>query len=186
MYLGNLSSIVSTIDYNNPQIIKHIVKRWGKCIKMQKFMLTHITVGILAVSLLSLSQSACSVFGVYKIDIPQGTPLTREKASEVKIGMTMQQVRYLIGSPAITDTLNPNRWDYVYTYIPGTLAVKAGLKPTSGQHLTVIFDNSGKVIDIKGVDTFPVEQPGLPESQDPSLSKPQPTDYNSGRPHKQA
>ena len=153
---------------------------------MQKFMLTHITVGILAVSLLSLSQSACSVFGVYKIDIPQGTPLTKEKASEVKLGMTMQQVRYLIGTPAITDTLNPNRWDYVYTYVPGTLARNAGLKPESGQHMIVIFDNSGKVIDIQGADTFPSVQPGLPASQDPGLAAPQSTDYTSNRPHKQA
>jgi outer membrane protein assembly factor BamE len=175
---------MSKADNANSPIIKHIVKRWGKCIKMQKFMLTHITVGILAVSLLSLSQSACSMFGVYKIDIPQGTPLTKEKAAQVKMGMTMQQVRYLIGTPAIIDTLNPNRWDYVYTYIPGTLAVDAGLKPENGQHMIVTFDSSGKVNHIQGADSFPSEQPGIPDSQDPGLSN-KLVNFESTVPHRQ-
>ncbi len=137
---------------------------------MQNFMLTRITVGILAVSLLSLSQSACSVFGVYKIDIPQGSPLTQAQIAQVKVGMTTQQVRYVLGTPSITDTLNPNRWDYVYTYIPGTLARNAGLKPASGEHLVIIFDDAGKVVSIEGANTFPVTQPGLPSSKDPILT----------------
>ncbi len=126
------------------------------------------------------------MFSVYKIDIPQGTPLTKEKAEQVKVGMTMQQVRYLIGTPAITDTLNPNRWDYVYTYIPGTLAHNAGLKPESGQHMIITFDDSGKVVNIQGADTFPAAQPGLPMSQDPGLSGTPSAEFSSPRPHKQA
>jgi outer membrane protein assembly factor BamE len=137
---------------------------------MQKFMLTRITVGILAVSLLGLSQSACTVFGAYKIDIPQGTPLTKEQASQIKIGMTMQQVRYLIGTPTVIDTLNANRWDYLYTYIPGTVARRAGLKAENGQHMIILFDGSGKVMSVVGADTFPTEQPGLPSNQNTKSS----------------
>lgn len=132
---------------------------------MQKFMLTHMTVGILAVSLMSLSQSGCSAFAVYKIDIPQGTPLTQSQIAQVKIGMTMQQVRYLLGTPAVTNTLNANRWDYVYNYTPGTLAREAGLKSEKGQHMVVIFDDAGRVSSMTGADTFPVTQPGLPSSK---------------------
>lgn len=132
---------------------------------MQKFMLTHITVGILAVSLLSLSQSGCSAFTVYKIDIPQGTPLTQAQIAQVKIGMTTQQVRYLLGTPAVTDTLHANRWDYVYNYIPGTLARNAGLKAENGQHLVIVFDDAGRVSSMTGAETFPVTQPGLPNKK---------------------
>ena len=132
---------------------------------MQKFMLTHITVGILAVSLLGLSQSGCSAFRVYKIDIPQGTPLTQAQITQVKVGMTMQQVRYLLGTPAVTDTLNANRWDYVYDYTPGTLARNAGLKSAHGQHMFVIFDDAGRVASITGAETFPATQPGLPNNK---------------------
>jgi outer membrane protein assembly factor BamE len=86
--------------------------------------------------------------------------------------MTAQQVRYVLGSPAITDTLNPNRWDYIYNYIPGTNARRAHLKATSGQHLRVYFDDQGIVTKVEGQETIPNSQPGLPASQDPTLSAP--------------
>lgn len=152
---------------------------------MQKFMLTRITAGILTVSLFGLSQSACTVFSAYKIDIPQGTPLTKQQASQIKIGMPMQQVRYLIGTPTAIDTLNANRWDYIYTYIPGTLARKIGLKSESGQHMIITFDESGKVMSVIGADTFPTEQPGLPSSADPKSSQSESLDFQPTRPRKQ-
>lgn len=120
----------------------------------------------------STLMSGCSVLGVYKVDIPQGTPLTRTQASQIKVGMTQQQVRFLLGSPAITDTLNPNRWDYLYHYTPGTYARKAKLPATSGQHLRVYFDNQGLVSRIEGLDTLPEKQPGLPQSRDAILTAP--------------
>jgi outer membrane protein assembly factor BamE len=120
----------------------------------------------------STLMSGCSVLGVYKVDSPQGTPLTRTQASQIKVGMTQQQVRFLLGSPAITDTLNPNRWDYLYHYIPGTYARKAKLPATSGQHLRVYFDNQGLVSRIEGLDTLPEKQPGLPQSRDAILTAP--------------
>lgn len=120
----------------------------------------------------STLMSGCSVLGVYKVDIPQGTPLTRTQALQIKVGMTQQQVRFLLGSPAITDTLNPNRWDYLYHYIPGTYARKAKLPATSGQHLRVYFDNQGLVSRIEGLDTLPEKQPGLPQSRDAILTAP--------------
>lgn len=134
---------------------------------MQKLLQTRIAAAIVAVSLLGLSQTACSLFGVYKIDIPQGSPLTQAQIAQVKVGMTTQQVRYILGTPPITDTLNANRWDYVYTYVPGTIAREAGLKPASGQHAVILFSND-QVVSINGATTFPVNQPGLPTDKDPS------------------
>ena len=116
--------------------------------------------------------SGCSMFGVYKVDIPQGTPLTQSQASQIKLGMSQQQVRFLLGSPAITDTLNPNRWDYIYNYIPGTYARKAKLPASTGEHLRVYFDAAGTVSRIEGLDTLPVKQPGLPGSKDAILTAP--------------
>ena len=128
---------------------------------MQKIMLALITATVL---------SGCSVFGVYKVDIPQGTPLTKAQASQIQVGMTHQQVRFLLGSPTITDPLNPLRWDYVYNYIPGTYAKKAKIPAAHGQHLRIYFDKSGIVTKIEGLDTLPDAQPGLPPSKDTILS----------------
>ena len=130
---------------------------------MQKIMLTLFVTSLL---------SGCSVFGVYKVDIPQGTPLTLTQASKLQVGMTHQQVRFLLGSPAITDPLNPLRWDYIYNYIPGTYAKKAKIPAAHGQHLKVYFNETGVVTKIEGLETIPESQPGLPASKEAILTAP--------------
>lgn len=56
---------------------------------MQKIMLTLFVTSLLV---------GCSTLGVYKVDIPQGTPLTQAQASKIQVGMSHQQVRFLLGS----------------------------------------------------------------------------------------
>lgn len=113
--------------------------------------------------------SGCSVLGVYRIDIPQGAPLTQAQVAKVRLGMTQQQVRYVLGSPSLTDTLQPNRWDYAYTYQPGTYARKAGLKPVQQQRLSLYFENNA-LARIEGADSIPATQFGLPNSRDTTLN----------------
>ncbi len=126
---------------------------------MQKLMLS---------ILLTFIVSGC----VYKIDIPQGTPLTHAQAAQVKVGMTPQQVRFLLGTPTINDSLNPLCWNYIYNYIPGTYAKKAHIPESKGQHLKIYFNESGVVSQIEGLDTIPDSQPGLPGSKDAILTAP--------------
>lgn len=131
---------------------------------MQKFIAAALGT---AITVLALTGSGC----VYKIDIPQGTPLARAQAAQVKTGMTPQQVRFLLGSPTVSDPLNPNRWDYIYNFIPGTYSKKANLPVTSGQHLQIYFDQ-GVVVRIEGLNTIPATQPGLPASREAILTAP--------------
>lgn len=101
--------------------------------------------------------SGCNVLGVYKIDLPQGTPITQEKAAQLKLGMTKEQVLYAIGSPSLVDTLNPNRWDYLYDYTAGTDGRRAG-KPNvkdASQYLSVYFDANERVSRIDGTANLP-------------------------------
>lgn len=110
----------------------------------------------------------CSFLSVYKADLDQGNLVTKEMADKLKTGMTPEQVRYVLGSPAITDTLNPRRWDYVYDYVPGTYARKAGLPEVRNRRLTLYFDN-GVLSRIEGADQMPSSVPTAPESRDPTL-----------------
>lgn len=100
--------------------------------------------------------SGCSVFRVYTIDLPQGTPITYAKASQVQVGMTTDQVTYLLGSPALKDTLNPNRWDYLYDFTAGTDGKRAGKKniKNASQYMSVYFEN-GRVVRILGRESLP-------------------------------
>lgn len=130
---------------------------------MQKLMLTLVVTSLLV---------GCSTLGVYKVDIPQGTPLTQAQASKVQVGMSHQQVRFLLGSPTVTDPLNPLRWDYIYNYIPGTYAKKAKIPAAHGQHLKIYFNETGIVTKIEGLETIPKSQPGLPASREAILNAP--------------
>ena len=130
---------------------------------MQKIMLTLFVTSLLV---------GCSTLGVYKVDIPQGTPLTQAQAAKIQVGMSHQQVRFLLGSPTVSDPLNPLRWDYIYNYIPGTYAKKANIPAAHGQHLRIYFDQTGTVIKIEGLETIPESQPGLPGSKEAILTAP--------------
>ena len=55
-------------------------------------------------------------FGVYKIDINQGNYLSQDMVDRLKVGLTQQQVRQLLGTPLIHSPFRPDRWDYVYEY----------------------------------------------------------------------
>lgn len=116
--------------------------------------------------------TGCSIFGVYKIDIPQGVPLTKAQAEQVKVGMNYQQVHFLLGSPTITDPLNPMRWDYAYDFRQGTNARKAKIASAHGQYLKIHFDSQGIVSKIEGLETLPESQPGLPASKEAILTAP--------------
>ena len=51
--------------------------------------------------------------GVYKIEIPQGNIVNQQMVDKLQPGMTKRQVRFVMGTPLIADTFEPNRWDYL-------------------------------------------------------------------------
>ncbi|MBS4096267.1 MAG: outer membrane protein assembly factor BamE [Sulfuricella sp.] len=59
--------------------------------------------------------AGCSV-SPYKLDIQQGNVVTQEMVAKLKPGMTKSQVRFIMGTPLITDAFHADRWDYVYRY----------------------------------------------------------------------
>lgn len=60
-----------------------------------------------------------SVFAPHKIDIQQGNYITQDMVAKLKPGMTRSQVRFLLGTPLITDPFHADRWDYVYVMQKG-------------------------------------------------------------------
>ncbi|HCL77559.1 MAG TPA: outer membrane protein assembly factor BamE, partial [Pseudomonas sp.] len=78
-----------------------------------KLMLSSLTlVGLFALA-------GCSFPGVYKVDIQQGNVVTQDMIDQLRPGMTRSQVRFIMGSPLITDTFHASRWDYLYSIQPG-------------------------------------------------------------------
>jgi len=83
----------------------------------------------------TLLLTGCSV---YKIDVQQGNTLEAEKVAQLKTGMNKQQVQFLLGTPMLKDPFHPARWDYIYTFTPGS-------KEMRKHHLTLYFDNDALV-----------------------------------------
>ncbi|WP_352336600.1 outer membrane protein assembly factor BamE [Psychrobacter sp. 16-MNA-CIBAN-0192] len=115
------------------------------------------TLTMSAVLGMTVALSGCSMLSVYKIDLPQGTPITQTDAQKLKVGMNQNQVLYILGSPAIRDTLAPNRWDYIYDYKAGTEGRRKGIADVknASQHLIIYFDANGIVTRIEGIETLP-------------------------------
>ena len=51
---------------------------------------------------------------VYRASISQGNLIKQEDLDQVEVGMTRNQVRFLLGTPLIDDPFHQQRWDYVY------------------------------------------------------------------------
>ena len=50
----------------------------------------------------------------YRPEIQQGNYVSQEMIVQVKQGMTREQVRFILGTPLLTDIFHADRWDYVY------------------------------------------------------------------------
>ncbi|PCH93628.1 MAG: outer membrane assembly protein BamE [Gammaproteobacteria bacterium] len=61
----------------------------------------------------ALSLSACSSW-VYRIDIPQGNYLEQKSIDKIQVGMTKEQVKFVLGSPVMIDSFDKDTWNYVY------------------------------------------------------------------------
>jgi outer membrane protein assembly factor BamE len=74
----------------------------------------------LAAALAAVLPSGCGyvprIPGVtpYRIEIQQGNYVSQEMMAQLKPGMTKEQVRFILGTPMVTDIFHSDRWDYVY------------------------------------------------------------------------
>jgi outer membrane protein assembly factor BamE len=59
-----------------------------------------------------LFSSAC----VYKTPVQQGNILVQKDVDEIRPGMSKRQIAIILGTPAIADPFNQNRWDYINTF----------------------------------------------------------------------
>jgi len=50
----------------------------------------------------------------YRMVIQQGNFISDEMVAQLKPGMTKEQVRFVLGTPLVTDIFHADRWDYVF------------------------------------------------------------------------
>lgn len=59
------------------------------------------------------------IFSPYRPDIQQGNFVSREMVAQLKEGMTPEQVRFVLGTPLLTDIFHADRWDYPFRLVKG-------------------------------------------------------------------
>ncbi len=80
----------------------------------------------------------------YKIDIQQGNVLTQDMVSQLKPGLTKDQVRFILGTPVLMDMLHANRWDYVYRLQKGSTG------EVEMRKFSTFFDASDRLVRVSG------------------------------------
>ena len=69
---------------------------------------------------------------VHKMTIDQGNYISEEQVQQLKVGMTKQQIRYVLGTPMLFDESKPNTWQYVFY-------VKKGYQPPDEKKIIIQF-----------------------------------------------
>lgn len=88
--------------------------------------------GILIVGSLIVTFSGC----VYRMDVPQGNRIDPELVQQLKLGMSRNQVEFLLGSPAVVDLYRPDQWQYIFYLKTGDDG------EIEKRHMTLIFKNN--------------------------------------------
>ncbi|WP_019450864.1 outer membrane protein assembly factor BamE [Cupriavidus sp. BIS7] len=82
----------------------------------------------------STSRTVANAITPYRINIVQGNFVSREAVSQLREGMTRDQVRFLLGTPLLTDVFHANRWDYYFSFRRGSTPV------VQSRQFTVFFE----------------------------------------------
>lgn len=113
---------------------------------------------LLAFLIVILSACGSKLLTVYKIDVQQGNALDAEMVNKIEVGMTKEQVQYVLGSPVITDAFHPERWDYIYLFTPG-------YGEQERKQLTIIFDRD-EVIEVSKDNIIEGDTAGIKRSEE--------------------
>jgi len=104
----------------------------------------------------------------YRMVIQQGNFISQEMVSQLKPGMTKEQVRFVLGTPLVTDIFHADRWDYVFFR-----ETPDGKREQ--RNLSVVFENS-KLVRVLG-DLMPsdgkVQSSGFDPQVKPEVKKPE-------------
>ena len=90
------------------------------------------------------------IFSPYRVDIQQGNFVSREMVAQLKEGMTPDQVRFVMGTPLLTDMFHKDRWDYPFR-----------LQKSSGEIISsrvTVFFKDARLARLEGGNDLPTEQ----------------------------
>ena len=110
------------------------------------------------------SFAVCAVFGlsvaglsgrsfnsyIYRPDVHQGNLVTEEMIQQLQVGMSRQQVLFLLGEPLVQSQFHTHRWDYTYYFNPRYGDIES-------RKVTLTFDDQDRLTAVAH-DALPTEK----------------------------
>ncbi|MBL6752180.1 MAG: outer membrane protein assembly factor BamE [Nevskia sp.] len=100
-----------------------------------------LTTRLIAVLLACLASTSCAV--IYRMPTRQGNVIEQSEFDKLKLGMTKEQVQYILGTPIAADPFRTDRWDYYGYY-------KSPRGKVSERNITLFFDADNKLDRMEG------------------------------------
>lgn len=75
------------------------------------------------------------ILPIYHPDVQQGNFISREMVAQLRVGMTPEQVRFVLGTPMLTDVFHASRWDYPFR-------LQKGNGEITSSHVVVFFEDN--------------------------------------------
>lgn len=105
----------------------------------------------------SIILTACLVMGgcsdwIYRIDIPQGNFLDQKDVDKLRVEMSKEQVKFVLGNPVVADSFDNNTWYYIYDMKRGMSKRGEDIR----RELVIHFEN-GQLKSISGTFEEPEE-----------------------------
>jgi outer membrane protein assembly factor BamE len=112
---------------------------------------------------LSLALPACGLrLSPHRIEIQQGNYVTQEMVAQLKPGMSRDQVRFVLGTPLVSDIFHADRWEYVFS------RQRMNSREVEHRRITVFFEEDRlQRVDGDVVAATPVAGTGLEKAQQP-------------------
>ena len=95
----------------------------------------------LLILIISLIMISCSNTSIYRVSITQGTVFKQEDINKLEVGMTKDQVIYVMGQPSFENFFEKNVWNYFYQ-------IKSGETVDLERRLKLFFDDENLLSEI--------------------------------------
>lgn len=99
---------------------------------------------VFLLTLLAGCSSVPRIVNEYKIDVQQGNVLSQEMVSQLRPGLSKDQVRFILGTPMLQDMFHASHWDYVYSLKKGSTG------EVELRKFSTFFDANNRLVRVAG------------------------------------
>jgi outer membrane protein assembly factor BamE len=96
---------------------------------------------VIVVLLVSITCTSCAI--IYRLPTRQGNVIEQSELDKLQLGMTKDQVQYILGTPIAADPFRGERWDYYGYY-------KSPRGHISQRNVALFFDADNKLARMEG------------------------------------